>query len=81
MSADRTNQREKLIKWLGLLLMGIFVVLYLVPVFGVVLTSLKTNAEIASQTPFRCSIGSLLWCNQCCRAGIQLDGRPPALSG
>lgn len=47
MSADRTNQREKLIKWLGLLLMGIFVVLYLVPVFGVVLTSLKTNAEIA----------------------------------
>jgi multiple sugar transport system permease protein len=32
---------------LGLFLMGLFVILYLVPVFGVVLTSLKTNTEIA----------------------------------
>ena len=49
MLADHDRRNQKIMKWLGLFLMGAFVLLYLIPVFGVVLTSLKTNAEISQR--------------------------------
>jgi multiple sugar transport system permease protein len=49
MATERDSGRDRTMKTLGLVLMGIFVVLYLVPVFGVILTSLKTNTEIAQR--------------------------------
>jgi len=49
MATERDSGRDRTMKTLGLVLMGIFVVLYLVPVFGVLLTSLKTNTEIAQR--------------------------------
>jgi ABC-type glycerol-3-phosphate transport system permease component len=46
--ADTAPRRNKT-KYLSRIALALFVLVYLVPVFGVLLTSLKTNAEIAAR--------------------------------